>query len=139
VDNPTCSWSPRPALVGVCWLLALGCLSAAVVAGVSADRPGALFFGVGAVVLGLLAAYGTLLRPKLAADGGGLCVRTLTGTHRFTWDEVRLRLVTTRRLARQTTTIELEAADDTLVVLGWLELGADPQDVLDELDALRAR
>jgi hypothetical protein len=106
---------------------------------VSQDRAGTLFFGVGAVVFGLFAAYGTLLRPKLAADRDGLRMRTLGGTHRFAWHEVRLQLVTTRRLAREVTTIELETGENGLVVLGWLELGADPRDVLDELDALRPR
>ena len=51
-----------------------------------------------------------------------------------------MRLVRTRRLGRDTATLEVDADNaepPALVVLGRLDLGADPEDVVDELLALR--
>ncbi|WP_369822254.1 hypothetical protein [Saccharomonospora sp. CUA-673] len=56
----------------------------------------------------------------------------------------RVELTTIRRMGRDQPVLEIEprqAFDDVdpgmLTVLGWLELGADPRDVHDELEALR--
>jgi hypothetical protein len=48
-----------------------------------------------------------------------------------------VRLRTTRRLGRDALTLEIDG-DDHLIVLGWMELGEDPRDVLAVLSALRA-
>jgi hypothetical protein len=53
---------------------------------------------------------------------------------------VNVRLVRTRRLGREVATIEVDAENaepPDLVVLGRFDLGADPEDVVDELLALR--
>lgn len=102
------------------------------------DRGGAVLAGVAAVVLAALSLHGTLVRPRLAADATGVRVRSLSGTDGLDWPSVRTRLRTTRRLGRDTDTLELESGD-RLYVLGRLELGADPRDVLDILIALRAK
>jgi hypothetical protein len=79
-------------------------------------------------------------RPRLAADHEGIAVRGLTGTRRWTWAEVNVRLVRTRRLGRETSTLEVDAENaepPALVVLGRLDLGAEPEDVVDALLELR--
>ena len=131
-------WSPRPALVGVGWLAALALLASTVFAGSAQTR---LFTGVATIAFALAAGYGTLLRPKLHADPAGLVVRLLGGRLRLPWYSTKITLSQTRRLGRTVTLLELDGRDELgeeqLVVLGWLELGADPQDVLDVLHTLR--
>lgn len=140
VDNSGRTWAPRAELVGVGWLLTAAAAAGAVLFGRFGDRPGALLLAVTAVALLGAAAHGTLLRPRLAADGTGLQVRTLGGTRLLSWPEARLTLSTVRRLGREVTVLEIEPLDPQsgdLVVFGWLELGADPHDVREELLALR--
>ena len=55
----------------------------------------------------------------------------------LTWPETRTQLRTTKRLARDTATLEISSGDQ-LFVFGWLELGTDPRDVLDVLSSLRS-
>ncbi|SFA81866.1 PH domain-containing protein [Amycolatopsis marina] len=135
MDNPISSYSPKPALVVVGWLGAAAAASGSAYLALVADRTGALLFGVAAVALAAAAAHGALVRPRLAADHDGIRVRTLTSTRQWSWPEVRVRSTTTRRLGRDVSVLEIEA--DELLILGALELGADPRDVLDELNALR--
>jgi hypothetical protein len=135
VDNPTFSWSPKPSLVIVGWLGAAVAATGSAYLALVADPTGALLFGVAAVALAAAAAHGAFVRPRLAADQNGIQVRTLTRTEQWSWPEVRARLSTTRRLGREVSVLEIEA--DELQILGALELGTDPQDVLDELNTLR--
>jgi hypothetical protein len=131
-------WSPRPALVGVGWLAALALLATAVFSGSPETR---LFTGVATIAFVLAAGYGTLLRPKLRADADGIVVRLLNGRLHLPWQSTRIKVARTRRLGRTVALLELDGRDtqgeEQLVVLGWLELGADPDDVLDVLLALR--
>jgi hypothetical protein len=98
---------------------------------------GAVLFGVAALATGAFAAHGTLIRPRLTADFTGIRARTMAGTVSLNWAEARVRLRTTPRLGRDTVTLEIDS-EDHLVVLGWLDLGEDPRDVLHVLSALRA-
>ncbi|TVT23190.1 PH domain-containing protein [Amycolatopsis acidiphila] len=95
-----------------------------------------MFFGVVTVVLAVLSAHGLLVRPRLTADIDGLRVRTLHGEQRFSWPEAHTSLRSTKRMGRDSKTLEISAGEQ-LFVFGWLELGADPLDVLDTLSALR--
>lgn len=105
----------------------------------SGDRAGPLLLAVATIAAIAFASYTGFARPRLAADHTGLRVRTLAGTHSFGWPEVSATLVTTRRLGRDVPTLELDTGDRSpqLIVLGKLELDAEPADVLDELNALR--
>lgn len=94
------------------------------------------FFAVAAVALAAVSLHGLLVRPRLTADPRGLRIRTATGKHDLHWPEVTTRVRTTRRLGRNAATLEIEAGEQ-LFVFGWLELGADPLDVLDTLTALK--
>ncbi|WP_243866560.1 PH domain-containing protein [Actinophytocola oryzae] len=119
------------------WALALAAGAWAALIG---DPPGRVLLGAVALLLALAALFTTVARPRLTADQQGIAVRGLVGTRRWTWAEVNVRMVRTRRLGRDTATIEVDAENadpPALVVLGRLDLGADPEDVVDELLALR--
>ncbi|MEU3272153.1 PH domain-containing protein [Saccharomonospora sp. NPDC006951] len=136
MDNSPLTWAPRVGLVAVGWLLAVAAGTSATFIALSADRPGAVLLAVATIALAAAALHGTVIRPRLAASTSGLRVRTVGGTRALAWGEVQLRLVTSKRMGRDVTVLEVEA--DDLVVLGWLELGTDPRDVHEELVALRA-
>jgi len=104
------------------------------------DPPGRVLLGTLALALALGGLYGVVVRPRLAADAEGVTVRGLTGRRRWTWAEVNIRLVRTRRFGREVATLELDAVGaevPDLVVLGRLDLGEDPVDVVDALLAMR--
>jgi hypothetical protein len=112
-------------------------VTVAVFSALSDDLMSAVLVGVATLFAGAFAIHGTLLRPRLTADFTGIRARTLAGTVTLSWAEARVRLRTTRRLGRDSVTLEVDS-EDHLVVLGWLDLGEDPRDVLDVLSALRA-
>jgi Bacterial PH domain len=124
-------------VVVLAWALAVAAAAWAVLAD---DPAGRVLLGVGALVLALNGLYTAVVRPRLAADREGVAVRRLSGTRRWTWAEVNVRLVRTRRLGREVATLEVDAENaepPDLVVLGRFDLGADPEEVVDELLALR--
>ena len=134
-------WAPPAALVAACWL---GAAAAVVWCALDdSDRAGRLLAAVSVLVLVSAALFGSRARPRLAADRTGLRVRGLLGAQGFDWAQVsRVRLVNTRRFGRDVPSLEIEARgpeddDDRLLVFGWLDLGTDPRDVADTLDALR--
>jgi PH (Pleckstrin Homology) domain-containing protein len=128
------SWAPKIELVVLGWALAV--LAGGLIAIID-DRPGRLLLAVMALGLALASLFGTVARPRLVADENGVTVRGLTGSRHWGWGEVTARLGSTRRLGRDVVSVELDA-DIDLVVLGWLDLGADPRDVVDALRALRS-
>jgi hypothetical protein len=138
VAPPTAkTWSPRVEIVVLAWALAA---AAAVSALFTDDPPGRVLLWTVTVVLGMAGLFTTVARPRLAADHDGVTVRGLTGARHWTWAEVNVRLVRTRRLGRDASTLEVDADNaepPALVVLGRLDLGADPEDVVDELLELR--
>lgn len=130
-------WAPKVELAALAWALAV---LAAAWAWFSDDPPGRVLLGTVALVLAFAGLFGTMARPRLSADADGVTVRGLTGSRRYAWAEVNVRLVRTRRLGRDVATVELdaEAAEAPgLIVLGWLDLGTDPEDVVDALLELR--
>ena len=133
MDN-SASWAPRPALIVVGWLGTVLALTGVI--GYH-DHRGQVLLGAAAVVLAAASAHGTLLRPRLAADRQGIRIRRTGGQVRLAWPETRTRLRTTKRLGRDSATLEIESGDQ-LFVFGWLELGTDPREVLDVLSALRS-
>jgi hypothetical protein len=135
VDNPSSArtWAPKLEIVVLAWAAAVGMAAMAVL---TDDLPGRVLLGVAAAGLALAGLFGTVARPRLAADGSGVTVRGLTGSRRWDWAEVTVRVVRNRRLGRDTTAVELDAGDADLVVLGWLDLGADPEDVVEALHQL---
>lgn len=124
-------------MVGLAWGLAAVSLLATIL---TSETTGRLLLGLATLLLLGLGAYGTVVRPRLVVDDTGLTVRTLSGAHHLPWHEVKVRLVHTRRLGRETATLELDwhrGDDEQLFVLTQLDLGTDPRDVADVLHALR--
>jgi hypothetical protein len=113
-----------------------------VLAALTLDAGGRVLVGAAGGLLLAVALRDVVLRPRLAADGAGVVVRTLGGRTRLPWPDVRVRLRTTRRLGMRSRLLELDTAagpDDagTLVLLGRRELGTDPGAVAQALEALR--
>lgn len=131
-------WSARTAET-----VALGLGGALLVLGaLTLDAAGRVLVGAAGVLLLAVALRDVVLRPRLAADGAGVVVRTLGGSSRLPWPGLRVRLRTTRRLGMRSRLLELDTAagpDDagTLVLLGRRELGTDPAAVAQALEALR--
>lgn len=140
VDNQAKSWGPRPALLWTAAALAVAAAAAATWFTLSSDRPGALLFGVASVGLAVAAIHGGVVRPRLKADRAGVIVRTTGSALEASWPQVQVRVASTRRLGRDSQTLEIDIAGDEprLIVFGQLELGADPADVLDDLNRVRA-
>jgi hypothetical protein len=95
----------------------------------------------GAVALGLtLWALRDLVAPvRLAADADGLTVIDgFARRRRLSWAEIdRVRLDRRERLGLTTALLEIDT-DDALYLHSMHDLGADPHDVLAELEELRA-
>jgi hypothetical protein len=96
----------------------------------------------GAVALGLtLWALRDLVAPvRLAADADGLTVIDgFARRRRLSWAEIdRVRLDRRERLGLTTALLEIDT-DDALYLHSMHDLGADPHDVLAELEQLRAQ
>ncbi|SNS57590.1 PH domain-containing protein [Geodermatophilus pulveris] len=156
-------WSPPAGQTAV--LAAAGVLLAG--AAVLLDPLGRVLVGGAAVLLLALAARERLLRPRLAAGPAGVAVRRLGRTTELPWATLRVRVRDTRRLGLRSRLLELDTAagpddgrprlearpelargerdgvlpeeDGVLVLLGRLDLGADPAEVARALGALRPR
>lgn len=126
----THAWAPPIALVGTTWVLAAAALAYTLL---GADTGGRILTAVATVGLALFALLGTVARPRLAVDADGVEIRRLMGRQRLPWRSVRISVSTTRRLGRQVSLLELDATDEhdegALVVLGWLDLGTEPETV----------
>lgn len=131
------TWAPKVELTALAWVLAVLAGTWAVL---TDDPPGRVLLSAVALFLVAAGMFGAVVRPRLSADQQGVTVRGLTGRRTWSWAEVNVRLVRNRRLGRDTTAIELDADNaevPDLVVLGRLDLGADPEDVVDALLELR--
>ncbi|SFL62890.1 PH domain-containing protein [Geodermatophilus ruber] len=121
--------------------------AAGVVLGVVAvllDPLGRLLVGGAALLLVALAARDRLLRPRLSAGPAGVAVRTLTGTVRLPWPQLRVGVRETRRLGVRSRLLELDTAagpddDGMLILLGRRDLGAPPEEVARALQDLASR
>lgn len=132
------AWAPRPAVVVVGWLLTAAFLAGTLL---STMPEGRILAGIATLGVGLFAVFGTVARPRLAADPDGIAVRRLGAVHTWPWSAVTVRVAKTRRLGREATLLEIDAVDpdetERLIVLGWLDLGADPEEVAEALRALQ--
>jgi hypothetical protein len=144
-DDPALRWA-APLSAVVLGLLAGVGLLAWVVLGVrtgTLDGPGRLLLGLAGVAVGVAALIGLRARPRLAADDDALVLRGPFTARRWPWTRVdAVRVVRMRRLGVPAGYLEIDARDDDgterLLVLGRLELGTDPRDVADALQAHRA-
>lgn len=140
VTAPT-SWStPAPALVAT----GVGGLAMAVAAAaVPADPAGRFLIGLAALGLFVVTALGAWQRPRLGIRDGnrGLVVQRLRGRIEVDRTDLsRVRIIRYPRLGRRVPMLEIDIRppgtdDDRLLIFGRWDLGADPTDVFDELDA----
>lgn len=116
---------------------ALGLVALAValaVVGLASDATGALLALPAASVALALGLRDLLLVPVLRADDQGLVLVPGVQRRALAWtDVVGVRVVHDRRAVL----LEVESADERVVVLSRRRLGRDPRDVLEELRALR--
>jgi hypothetical protein len=122
---------------------AAGAVLFAVIAMVSAlsaagDRGLALLAGVAAAGLLVFAARDVLAPVRLSADENGVTViHGFTGHRHIPWAEVQsIRLGERQRLGRTTRLVEIDTGE-RLHLLSSYDLGAQPEDVTEELRHLR--
>ncbi|QIZ35291.1 PH domain-containing protein [Saccharopolyspora sp. ASAGF58] len=132
-ENGSRQWSTPIGLITCGWVLAGSAAAWWLLAESPVDR---LFIGVLVLALAATSAHGSICRPRLRADLDGVTVRGLRGLRHWSWPAVSIRVRHDRRFGRTVQALELDA-DPELVVLTRLDLGADPQEVADELRALR--
>jgi hypothetical protein len=141
------SWAPAFGLVVLAWLCAAVTIAWFLLVD---DAPGRLLAATGTIVLVAAALFGSIARPRLSVDSERVAVRGLTGTASWPWHRVsRIRVARHRRLGREIPMLELDVLDaDThyadrddpgqrLIILGRLDLNADPEDVLDAIQRIR--
>jgi hypothetical protein len=115
---------------------AIGLIMAVAAVTVVTDLPGRVLAGVAAAGLLLFAGCSWRARPKLAITPAGLAVRGWFGTQVLTHTDIaHIRITEFRRLARKVRLLEIDTADDDLIVLTRWDLGTDPVTVLDALTA----
>jgi hypothetical protein len=125
-------WSPSTAGIAACGFL--GVMMAIGVVTVVTDAPGRLLGGIAAVGLLSFASMSWRARPKLAITPDGLVVRGWWRTDLLRREDIaKIRITEFRRIARKVRLLELDTADDRLLVFTRWDLGTDPLDVLDAL------
>ncbi|MCV7283754.1 MULTISPECIES: PH domain-containing protein [Mycolicibacterium] len=128
------SWGPPTAGIAGCGIAGLMMAIAAVT--LITDPPGRVLAGIAAVGLLTFATFSWRARPKLAISEDGLTVRGWSRTRILRRNDVRsIRITEFRRIARKVRLLEIDTADDRLLVMTRWDLGTDPLDVLDALKA----
>jgi hypothetical protein len=127
-------WEPRVAGIAGCGLAGIFMAIASVT--VVTDAPGRVMAGVAGAGLLLFAGASWRARPKLAITPDGLTVRGWFRTQVLRRSDIKIiRITEFRRLGRKVRFLEIEKADDGLVLFSRWDLGTEPLDVLDALTA----
>ncbi|MBV9089050.1 MAG: PH domain-containing protein [Mycobacteriaceae bacterium] len=126
------SWAPSAtAVVGSGILGALMAFAAVMLV---TDAPGRILVGVSGLGLLIFAGFSLRARPRLAITPQGLLIRGWWRTMVLPRPAIRLiRITEFRRLARKVRLLEIDTADDRLIVFSRWDLGTNPIDVLDAL------
>jgi hypothetical protein len=100
------------------------------------DLPGRVLAGIAGVGLMVFAGFSWRSRPRLALTAQGLAVRGWLSTRLLAPDSLtRVRVTDFQRIGRTHRLLEIETADDRLLILSRWDLGTDPRDVFDALTA----
>lgn len=127
-------WSPPTFGIAGCGIAGLMMAIAAVT--LITDGPGRVIASVAAVGLLAFATFSWRARPKLAITEDGLTVAGLRRVRTLRRNEVQdVRITEFRRIGRRTRLLELDTADDRLLVFTRWDLGTDPARVLEALRA----
>ena len=98
------------------------------------ELPGRVLTGIAAVGLLVFAGASWRARPKLAITPAGLALRGWFRTQVLQRSDIKIiRIVEFRRYGRKVRLLEVETADDSLVLFSRWDLGTDPLEVLDAL------
>jgi hypothetical protein len=125
-------WGPPTA--GIVAAGILGLLMGAGAVTLVTDVPGRLLVGIAAAGLLVFALGSWRSRPKLAITDGALVVRGWLRDRRLGHADIKLiRITEFRRIGRKVRLLEIDTADDRLLVLSRWDLGTDPLHVLDAL------
>jgi len=127
-------WAPRT--TGIAGCAAFGLLMAIACVTLVTDVPGRVLTGVAAVGLLMFASASWRARPKLAISPDGLVVRGWWRTQLLRRADIKLiRIIEFRRIGRKVRMLEVETADDRLLIFTRWDLGTEPLNVLDALTA----
>ena len=125
-------WAPRTASTALAGIGGIVLAFGAVM--LVTDPPGRILVGLAAVGLIVFALMSWRARPKLAIADGALIYRGWLGVRRLTKADIaRIRITEFRRIGRMVRLLEIDTADDRLLVLSRWDLGTDPIHVLDAL------
>ena len=125
-------WGPTTVAVVGCGVA--GIVLAVVAVTQVTDPPGRILAGVAGVGLLIFAGFSFRARPRLAITKDGLVVRGWWRTRTLRQADIELiRITEFRRIARKVRLLEINTADDQLLVLSRWDLGTDPLTVLDAL------
>lgn len=129
---PQTQWAPRTS--GIAGAALAGLLLATGAAVVASDRPGRFLLSAAALGLLVFAAGSWHARPKLTIEPRHLTIRGWWHPRQLLRETVKtIRIREFRRIGRKIRLLEIETADDRLVILSRWDLGADPLDALDAL------
>lgn len=127
-------WSPSAFGIAACGIG--GLILAIATVTLITDAPGRILLGIAAVGLIVFASLSWRARPKLAITDAGLVIRGWWRTNLLRHSDITLiRITEFRRIARKVRLLEIDTADDRLMVFTRWDLGTDPLDVLDALTA----
>lgn len=130
-------FGPSRGLLVVAAVAGLAAVAGAVVAAEPTDR--LVLLAVAATLLAL-AAVGLRIGHRLTVGPQGVVVRGVTGSRTLPWaDIVRVTAPSRRRMGLASTTLEIEVAEDELLLFGRLDLGTDPERVTAVLQEHRPR
>ncbi|WP_445162854.1 PH domain-containing protein [Mycobacterium sp. Dal123C01] len=127
-------WEPR--VVGIAGCGVAGVFMAIACVTVVTDLPGRVLAGIAGAGLLLFAGATWRARPKLAITPAGLAIRGWFRTQVLQHSDIKIiRITEFRRLGRKVRFLEVETADEGLVLFSRWDLGTEPLDVLDALTA----
>jgi hypothetical protein len=125
-------WEPRLAGIAGCGLGGLFMAIASVT--VVTDPPGRFLVGIAGAGLLVFAGASWRARPKLAITPDGLVIRGWFRTQILQHADIKIiRITEFRRMGRKVRFLEIETADEGLVLFSRWDLGTEPLDVLDAL------
>ncbi len=131
--STTQTWGVHPAAFFGCAVAAIGGLAWALITPAPEDR----LVAWGLAAFAVFATFGCLLmKRRLTVEQRRLVVRGPGGVRTYPWSSViGIQLARRSRLGVGSTTLEIDLADDGLIILGRFDLGDDPAEVADVVRA----
>ena len=127
-------WAPPAAGIAACGVA--GVVMAVLSVTAITDPPGRVLAGIAAAGLLVFASFSWRARPRLAITARGLVIH---GWWRQQFlepaDLTLVRITEFRRIGRKVQLLEIDTADDRLLVFSRWDLGTQPLNVLDALTA----